>query len=361
MDRLKLTTALISAAVAAAAAIPAAAQDGYFAGKDIEVVVPFSPGGATYVSAKFLEPFFERHLPGNPTVTVVDRPGGGSILGANWFEENARDDGTTVLFTTSSTSNPYVLGQSEVAYDLASYRVAYSHAFGSVIYVAPGLGVETAADLPNATSPLIYGGIAAAASDLPAILSFEVLGLDVNSVMGFAGRGPIRLAFARGETNLDAQFTPVYMTQVIPMIEEGDAIPLYTGGSIAEDGRLRGPDAVAPDLPSVFDAYVAIHGEEPSGIEWDAFQAIATSTYAFGLTGYLHPDAPDEALQAFAEGVAAINADPEFIEGSLEITGGTPLMAGTDIEGNVRAALQPSDEVRNYLRNLLAEKFGVRF
>ncbi|WP_333835050.1 hypothetical protein [Rubrimonas sp.] len=361
MDRLNVVTALLGLAVAGGSALPAAAQGGYFAGKEIEVVVPFAPGGATYVSAKFLEPFFERHLPGNPTVTVVDRPGGGSILGANWFEANARADGTTVLFTTSSTSNPYVLGQSEVAYDLASYRVAYSHAFGSVIFVAPGLGVETAADLPNASAPLIYGGISAAASDLPAVLSFEVLRLPIASVMGFSGRGPTLLAFQRGETNLEAQFTPVYMTQVVPMVEQGAAIPVYTGGSIAEDGRLSARDGVAPDLPSVFEAHMMIHGEEPSGIEWEAFQAIATTTYAFGLTGYLHPDAPEEALQAFAEGVAAINADPEFIAGSREITGGTPLMAGVDIEENVRSALQPSDEVRAYLRNLLGEKFSVRF
>lgn len=361
MDRLKLTTALIGAAFAGMTALPATAQDGYFAGMDIEVVVPFAPGGATYVSAKFLEPFFERHLPGNPTVTVVDRPGGGSILGANWFEENANADGSTVLFTTSSTSNPYVLGQSEVAYDLAAYRVAYSHAFGSVIFVSPDIGVETAADLPNASSQLVYGGISAAASDLPAVLSFEVLGLDVNSVMGFSGRGPTLLAFQRGETNLEAQFTPVYMTQVVPMVEEGTAIPVYTGGSIGDDGQLSARDPVAPDLPSVFEAHQQIHGEDPSGIEWEAFQAIATSTYAFGLTGYLHPDAPDEAVQAFAEGVAAMNEDPEFVEGRLEITGGSPLMAGVDIEDDVRAALQPSDEVREYLRGLLAEKFNVNF
>lgn len=361
MDRLKLTTALMGATFAGIMTLPATAQEGYFAGKDIEVVVPFAPGGATYVSAKFLEPFLERHLPGNPTVTVVDRPGGGSILGANWFEENANADGSSVLFTTSSTSNPYVLGQSEVAYDLAAYRVAYSHAFGSVIFAAPGLGVESASDLPNASNRLVYGGISAAASDLPAILSFEVLDLDVNSVMGFSGRGPTLLAFQRGETNIEAQFTPVYMTQVVPMIEEETAIPVYSGGSIADDGRLTARDPVAPDLPSVFEAHQLIHGEEPSGIEWDAFQAIATSTYAFGLTGYLHPDAPDEAVQAFAEGVAAINEDPEFIEGSREITGGTPLMAGVDIEDDVRAALRPSDEVRAYLRELLSEKFNVNF
>lgn len=353
-----LAAALASTALAAA---PAMAEDGYFAGKEIDIIVPFAPGGATYVSARFLEPFLERHLPGNPIVNVIDRPGGGSILGANWFEQNARDDGTTVLFTTSSTSNPYVLGQPEVDYDLASYRVAFSHPFGSVFYVAPGIGVESHVDLPNATVPLVYGGIAAAASDLPAVLSFEVLGLDVNSVMGFSGRGPVRLAFERGETNFDAQFTPVYMTQVVPMVEAGTAIPVYTGGAIGEDGRLTVRDPAYPDLPSVWEVYIDLHGEEPSGTEWDAFEAIATVTYAFGLTGYLHRNAPDEAIQAFAEGIAAINADPDFQQGSLEITGGAPLQAGVDIEDSVRAAIQPSEEVRDYLRTLLSDKFGVSF
>ena len=96
----------LTAAVAAlmGLALPTWAQEGYFAGKTIEVVVPFGEGGATFVSAKFLEPYFEKHLPGNPEIDVVSRPGGGSILGANWFEQNAKSDGTTILFTTSGLS-----------------------------------------------------------------------------------------------------------------------------------------------------------------------------------------------------------------------------------------------------------------
>lgn len=256
MQQKKTTIGLAGVMLATLAAAPAAAQENYFEGKEIDVIVPFSPGGATFVSAKFLEPYFEKHLPGNPSVNVIDRPGGGSILGANWFEQNARDDGTTILFTTSSTANPFVLGQAEVEYDLASYRVAYSHPFSAVAYVSPGLGVESHMDIKDATQPLIYGGIAATASDLPAILSFEVLDLDVTSVLGFGGRGPVRLAFERGETSLDYQFTPVYLTQVVPMIEEGNAVPVWTGGSVAEDGTLSARDPIAPrfalGLRSVF-------------------------------------------------------------------------------------------------------------
>ena len=341
--------------------VSAQADEDYFAGKTIDVIVPFGVGGATFVSAKFLEPYFEKHLLGNPEINVIDRPGGGSILGANWFEQNAKADGTTILFTTSSTANPFVLGQQGVEYRLADYRVAYSHPFSAVAYVSPTTGVERAAEIKDASTPLIYGGIAAAASDLPGLLSFEVLDLDIKSVLGFNGRGPVRLAFEQGEVNLDYQFTPAYLTQVVPSVEAGTAVPLWTGGSIDENGNLTARDPIAPDLPSVHEVYVEMNGSEPSGIEWDAFQSIASVTYAYGLTGYMHPDTPQEVLDMFEATVAAINADPEFQAKSQEVTNGARLNAGPDTEAAIKAALSPSDEVRDYLRTLLSDKYGVNF
>lgn len=352
--------ATVAAAALIGIALPASAQDGMFAGKTIEVVVPFGEGGATFVSAKFLEPYFEKHLPGNPEIDVVSRPGGGSILGANWFEQNAKSDGTTILFTTSSTANPFVLGQEGVEYRLADYRVAYSHPFSAVAYVSPTTGVKSAADIKNASTPLIYGGIAAAASDLPGLLSFEVLDLDVKAVLGFNGRGPVRLAFEQGELNFDYQFTPVYLTQVVPSVAEGRAVPLWTGGAM-DGGVLKGRDPIAPELPSVYEVYQEMNGSAPSGIEWDAFQGVASVTYAYGLTGYMHPDTPQDVLDAFAETVAAINADPEFQAESQKVTNGARLNAGPDTEAAIKAALSPSQEVKDYLRTLLSEKYGVNF
>jgi len=362
MKRIYSSITAIAAALTLSAftAAQATAQD-YYAGKTITVVVPFSQGGATYVSAKFLEPFLEKHIPGNPDIEVVDRPGGGSILGANWFAQNGKPDGMTILFTTSSTANPYVLGKSEVAYDLAKMRVAYSHPFGAVAYVSPDTGVKTAADILKPAKPLIYGGIAAAASDLPGLLSFEVLKLDVKSVLGFPGRGPIRLAFERGETNLDYQFTPVYLTQVRTLIDAGKAIPLWSGGSVDDNGNLTARDAVNSDVPSVYEVYKMLYNEEPSGQAWDAFQSIAAVTYAFGLTGYLPEGTPDDVVDIFNKAVADINADPEFQKASMEVTGGAKLIPGTVAEPQIKKALQPSDELKTYLRELLSSKYNVKF
>ncbi|MCE8051836.1 hypothetical protein HBJ58_09450 [Halomonas desiderata] len=355
---LKSLSAAVLVAAGGLAAAPAMADD-FYAGKTIEMVVPFGEGGATYVAAKFLEPFLEKHLPGNPQVNVRTRPGGGSILGANWFQQNAEPDGETILFTTSSTSNPYVLGMEEVEYDLAAMRPAYSLPFGAVIYVSPRTGIETPADLHSPDMPLIYGGIAAAASDLPVLLAFELLDLDLRAVLGFDGRGPARLAFERGETNIDFQFTPAYMSQVVDMVEAGSAVPIMTGGSVGDDGVLSARDLAFPDYPSVYEVYEELHGEPPSGVEWDAFQAIGATTFNFGLTAYLPEGTPDEVIEIFEQTITAINDDPDYQEQSQDAIGGYDLLPASAVTDSLSEALQPSDEVRDYLRTLLSEKYDV--
>ena len=137
-------------------------------------------------------------------------------------------------------------------------------------------------------------------------------------------------------------------------------MPLWTGGAI-EDGVLKGRDPIAPELPSVYEVYETLNGKAPSGIEWDAYQGIASVTYAYGLTGYMHPDVPQEVLDIFEKAVADINADPEFQAQSKKVTNGAKLNAGPDTEKSVKAALSPSEEVKTYLRDLLSEKYGVKF
>jgi tripartite-type tricarboxylate transporter receptor subunit TctC len=57
----------------------------FYAGKTIEIIVPFTEGGAADVTTRFLTPFLMKHLPGKPQITIRNLGGGGSILGANQF------------------------------------------------------------------------------------------------------------------------------------------------------------------------------------------------------------------------------------------------------------------------------------
>ena len=78
---------------------------------------------------------------------------------------------------------------------------------GGVMYASPASGIKRVEDLAKAKN-LIYGGISAIGLDMIPLISFELLELDARGVLGFKGRGDARIAFERGETNIDYQTTP---------------------------------------------------------------------------------------------------------------------------------------------------------
>jgi hypothetical protein len=332
----------------------------FYAGKTIEVIVPFAAGGAGDVTTRFVTPFLTKHIPGNPNFNITIMPGGGSILGANQFEKQGKQDGLLILSTTSSTAFPFMFKQQGVDYNLANKRIGYAIAIGPVIYASPSTGIEKPGDLLKPKTPLVYGGIGATGSDLPVLLAFELLGLDVKTVLGFTGRGPVRLAFERGETNFDFQFTSVYLTQVRDLVEAKKAVPLFTGGSSDGKGNFTQRDPVVKDLPSVYEVYKELHKKEPQGAVWGAFEAASALTFEAGVTGWMPEGTPQEAIDAFAIAAEKINADPEFQEKGKKVTGGYPLQAGKKVEPGIKKALSPSPEVVTYLRDLLTKKYNVK-
>jgi hypothetical protein len=346
--------------VAAMGPTRAARAADFYAGKTIDVIVPFAPGGAGEVTTRFVTPFLTKHIPGNPNFNVTTMPGGGSILGANHFEKQGKGDGLLILSTTSSSAFPFMFKQQGVAYNLANKRIGYAVTLGPVVYASPATGIASVADLLKPKVPLIYGGIAATGSDLPVLVSFELLNLPIKSVLGFPGRGPIRLAFERGETNFDFQFMSVYLTQVRALVENKKAVPLYSGGSSDAKGNFTARDPVVKDLPTAYDAYKTLYNKEPSGVVWDAYQATSALTFQYCITGWMPAETPQAAIDAFAIGCAKANADPEFQAKSKQVTGGYSLQAGKDIEASVKKALAASPAVTDYLRELLTKKYSVK-
>lgn len=94
--------------------------------RPIELVVPFPPGGALDVSARFLGEKWSEQL-GQPVV-VVNRPGVGAALGAR-FVAAARPDGHTLLIASESPLITARLTQPAAGYDLDSF--AYVFAYGT--------------------------------------------------------------------------------------------------------------------------------------------------------------------------------------------------------------------------------------
>ena len=66
-------------------------------------------------------PYFQKYLPGKPKILVVNKPGAGGILGANYFEQRAKKDGTWVFALSTSTIANFTLGDPRVKFKLNEY------------------------------------------------------------------------------------------------------------------------------------------------------------------------------------------------------------------------------------------------
>lgn len=340
---------------------PAHAGEVDFSKKTIEFVVPFGVGGGSDTWARFNAPYLAKYLPGKPTVVVKNVPGGGSITGANQFASRAKPDGLSLLGTSASTQFPYLLGDARVKFEYKDWQVVLAAPTGGVVYIDSGLGAKSVADLGKLKGQrLTYGSQGSTSLDLVPLLAFRLLGLEVNHVFGMKSRGEGRLAFERGEANIDFQTTSAYLKSSIGMVEAGKAIPLFTMGVLDDAGNLvRDPNF--PDLPHVSEAIEMVTGKRPEGIEWDAFKAFLIAGFPAQKLMVLPKATAPSVVEAYRSAVRQMREDPEYQAGKDEALGGYEQVTDSAGEALFAAGTAIDPKARDWVRALLEKDYNTRF
>ncbi|GGA38560.1 Bug family tripartite tricarboxylate transporter substrate binding protein [Pelagibacterium lentulum] len=346
------------ASVTLAFAMPAQAQVD-FSGQTVEWWIPFSEGGGSDVWARFYAPYLSESLPGNPNVIIRNVPGGGSITGTNEFVARAAPDGLSIIGTSGSTQFPYLLGDSRVRYEYADLEPVLVSPTGGVVYIPASLGVADASELGKLEgTQLVYASQGATSLDLVPMLAFEVLGLDVRHVFGMTGRGDGRLAFERGEATIDYQTSSAYLTNVVPLVEAGEAVPLFSYGVLDSLGNVQ-RDPTFPDIPHFVEAYEMMHGEAPSGVAFDAYMAFFGSGFAAQKPVMLPKGTPPEIVETYRRAFADAVANPDLQAAKGDILGEYDQAVYDDVAGLYEVATTIDPEAREWVRNYLSENHNV--
>ena len=328
-------------------------------GEVLEVIVPFREGGGSDQWARALAPFLQRHLDGESVVQVVNIPGASGVQGANVFALRRRPDGTNLFVSSGSNVFPQLLGEPAVRYDFNTFRGVVGSPVGGVVYVSADLGIESVEDLCRTRDLLVYGGLSATGLDMVPLLSFDLLGLDVLEVLGYAGKGAARVAFEQGETNLDYQTSPAYLANVVPLVEEGLAVPLYSFGMLDDAGRVV-VDPVFPELPSMAEAYASCHGRPPEGPAWDAYRAVLVAGFSAQKNLWVHGDTPEPAVQRLVAAARSAVADPEFQVLAERLLGGYDFYFAEDVDRALAATMSMPAPTRDWLVTFLTQEYDVR-
>ncbi len=349
-----------TAALLSAVFVGTAANAQSYEGQTIEYVIPFSESGGSAKWANFYAPKIAEALPGAPTMVVRYRPGAGSTEGANWFQsQQDSGDGLLIFGDSGSTKFPYLLGDPRVRYEYKDWQAVVASATGGVVYLPPELGEKFDGDMDALKDEFyLYGSQGATTLDLVPLLAFKMLGLQVDPVFGVKGRGDGRLMFERGEANIDYQTSSAYIANVTPLVEQGLATPIFSWGSLDENGVIV-RDPTFPDLPTFKEVCEATEGCETEGTAWDAWKAFFVAGFANQKTIFLPKSASKEVYDAYVAAAKTVVTAPTFAEEAEVRLGVYPQLVGAAAVGATEQATSISDEAKAYVLDWLKADYGI--
>lgn len=101
---------------------PAGAQETFYKGKTIRLIVGLSAGGGYDVYSRTIARRMGKHIPGNPAIVVENMTGAGSILAANHVYKVARPDGLTIGHFLGGLILQQLLGKPGIEFDSQSLK-----------------------------------------------------------------------------------------------------------------------------------------------------------------------------------------------------------------------------------------------
>jgi tripartite-type tricarboxylate transporter receptor subunit TctC len=242
--------------------------------KPIRIIVPFGPGGSGDLTARTFGQYLEAQT--RQPVIIDNKPGANGIIGTE-AAKNAPADGYTLILTTNTTHAANLSLYKKVPYDPVRDfdNIALFGTFGSVAVVPPGSGINSIADLVNASKAnpgKVFFGHYNSASQMSAELfraktgaqltgvSYKTIG---NAVTDLLGRQiqVLFLEYVSGSSHIEGgKVTPLGVTGAtrhkawpnVPAINES-----YPGYELIAYLGLAAPARTPPEVVEALHGWVS--------------------------------------------------------------------------------------------------------
>jgi hypothetical protein len=359
MQRQTLAAVAFAFAILMASVSAAVAEEPYYKGKRLNVIINFAAGGPTDIEGRLFAKYLVKHISGQPSLIVQNMDGAGGMIGANYLGEVAPKDGTTVGYFTGSAWR-YVMTPEKYRVDFRTYEFVGYQPGVSIAFARTDIppGLKDAADIVK-TKDVIAGGLGPENSkDLLIRLGLDMLGVPYGYVTSYRGSAAARLALQQREINFYAESPPSYRALVEPtLVKTGEVIPIwydpiYDGETFSSSRQVEGLP-----IPAFHELYQKIRGAMPSGPLWDAYRTVITVNGAMQRLFVLPPGAPPGAIEALRKAVIELNADQAYQEDALKSIGFVPeWISGPETNGRVRQALAAKPEMRAFLADYIQNR-----
>ncbi len=296
----RATIALGLAAVAAFTGGSFAEAQDFYAGKRLVMAVGAPPTGSYGAYSRVLANHLGKHIPGNPTIEIDYRGGGGGGLDTAIYMEKAVPRDGTVFGVTQQTIpvNQFLTPPDQLRYDVTEWEwiggIAHNRNMLALWQACDAKTLEDAKTIPTKVGAT---GQSSPMFIVPQVMN-HYLGTKFDIVLGYSGVAATNLAMEQGEIcGRGASWVSV-VSGAPHYIEQNLFVPIVV------DGATRDP--AIPDTPTLLELAETDEARE-------AFEVVAASA-VFGRSYFFPPGVPEEAVTVMREAFEATMKDPAFLE-----------------------------------------------
>jgi tripartite-type tricarboxylate transporter receptor subunit TctC len=304
--------------------IAAHAQDSFYSGKTVRIIVGASAGGGYDTYSRTIARHIGKHIPGNPAFLVENMPGAGFLISANYMYKAAKPDGLTIGHFIGGLFLQQLLGKPGIEFDAAKFEyIGVPTQDNYVIGVSKkNTGISTMDEWMKAKTVVKLGGVGAgsATDDIPKVL-MAAIGLPAQLVSGYKGTADVRLAYNSGEVqgvcNAWQSFSATWPNE----LKSGDlAIVLQTTAKSH------------PELSKVPLAISYAKTDEARSL----IRALVHSVGPAARPYMLPPGTPKDRLLTLRKAFVDTMKDPEFLADAKKAKLDINPLDGAELESNVK-------------------------
>jgi len=307
------TTVALALGLALAAPARADSVEDFYRGRTITILVGFSAGGGYDLYARLLGRHIGRHIPGNPSVTVQNMPGAGSLKATQNVYGVAPKDGLTLATVSRGMLTDPLLGAAN--FDPA--RLTWLGSITSETSVCATWktsAVKTWDDMLQREFSLGSNALGDDTANFALIIR-NVFGAKMKLVTGYPGGNDVNLAMERGEVDGRCGWSWSSLKSQKRWLPN---VNLLVQFNLEKN----------PDLPNVPRALERAKDEEQRQV----LRLLIAGQYV-GRPFFTTPDVPADRKAALRAAFDATMKDPEFLaeaaKSDMEITpiSGAPIDA----------------------------------
>ena len=222
-----------------------AAEQTFYAGKTITVIIATAPGGTGHLRYTTVLKHLPKYLAGNPPIVHQYMPGAGGMAAANHLANVAKRDGLTIGGSSSALYTAATLQSAGVRYKLDDFVFLGAPYSGGphTLMVRPGLHIDTVEKL-RAYKGLRFAdrSVGHALYIINRLFAYVLELHEPQWVLGF-NQQEMDLALERLEADALASTLHSVAREKLPLIEKGYTVPV-----VLRNPKGRGAESV-PEFP----------------------------------------------------------------------------------------------------------------